>query len=287
MLDAWTIYNSKTAGILFVVEDITYNICDQRMLEFEILKQNPKVRIIRKSMTEIGKESTLDSGKRLLIDGLEIAVIYFRAAYAPKYYPSELEWDARLLMERSMAIKCPSIQYQLAGTKKIQQVLAVPGILEQFLSSKDQVDALREVFTGIFSIDTSDPNAEEAIEMGIRSPFKYVLKPQREGGGNNIYDDEVKTHLEKIRHSTERDAWILMEKINPPLQKNYMIRPGQDEPIFTDMVSELGIYGVVIGDADNITTNETVGHMLRTKVSSANEAGVSAGNGALDGVILV
>ena len=31
------------------------------------------------------------------------------------------------MMERSLAIKCPSIQYHLAGTKKIQQALASPG----------------------------------------------------------------------------------------------------------------------------------------------------------------
>jgi hypothetical protein len=42
-------------------------------------------------------------------------------------YPTEREWDARLMMERSMAIKCPSIQYHLAGTKKIQQELVRPG----------------------------------------------------------------------------------------------------------------------------------------------------------------
>jgi len=43
-----------------------------------------------------------------------------------------------------------------------------------------------------------------------------------------------------------------MERINPPLQKNYMIRPKLSEPMFTDVVSELGIFGVVIGDSKNI-----------------------------------
>ena len=56
-----------------------------------------------------------------------MAVIYFRCGYHPDQYPTEREWDARLMMERSLAIKCPSIQYHLAGTKKIQQELAIPG----------------------------------------------------------------------------------------------------------------------------------------------------------------
>ncbi|KAF8392492.1 hypothetical protein HHK36_022834 [Tetracentron sinense] len=41
-----------------------------------------------------------------------------------------MEWRARLLMEQSSPIKCPSISYHLAGTKKIQQELAKPTVLE-------------------------------------------------------------------------------------------------------------------------------------------------------------
>lgn len=37
------------------------------------------------------------------------------------------------------------------------------------------------------------------------------------------------------------------------------------------MVSELGIFGAIIGTKDKIFYNRQVGHMLRTKVSSANE----------------
>lgn len=35
-------------------------------------------------------------------------------------------------MEQSSAIKCPSISYHLAGTKKIQQELAKPDVLERY-----------------------------------------------------------------------------------------------------------------------------------------------------------
>jgi hypothetical protein len=41
------------------------------------------------------------------------------------------EWKARLLMEESSAVKCPSISYHLTGAKKIQQELARPGVLER------------------------------------------------------------------------------------------------------------------------------------------------------------
>jgi hypothetical protein len=35
------------------------------------------------------------------------------------------------MLERSRAVKCPSIAYQLVGAKKVQQVLAEPGRLER------------------------------------------------------------------------------------------------------------------------------------------------------------
>ncbi|CAI0551079.1 unnamed protein product [Linum tenue] len=82
-------------------------------------------------MAEIDQEGEIQPDGTLLVGGHAIAVIYFRARYAPTDYPSEAEWRARLLMERSSAIKCPSISYHLTGTKKIQQELAKPDVLEK------------------------------------------------------------------------------------------------------------------------------------------------------------
>lgn len=46
----------------------------------------------------------------------------------------------------------------------------------------------------------------------------------------------------------ERSAWILMERILPPISKGYMVRPsGPALPPLVDLVSELGIFGAVIG----------------------------------------
>lgn len=46
----------------------------------------------------------------------------------------------------------------------------------------------------------------------------------------------------------ERSAWILMERIMPPISKGYMIRPGgPSPPPLVELVSELGIFGAVIG----------------------------------------
>lgn len=46
----------------------------------------------------------------------------------------------------------------------------------------------------------------------------------------------------------ERSAWILMERIMPPTSQSYMIRPdGPEIPRLVNLVSELGIFGAVIG----------------------------------------
>lgn len=100
---------------------------------------------------------------------MEVAVIYFRAGYEPGHYHTKREWDARLLMERSLSIKCPSIQYHLAGTKKVQQVLAKKESIERFFKDTDKVEAILDCFTGLHSLDFDD-NGEQSIQMGLNHP---------------------------------------------------------------------------------------------------------------------
>lgn len=80
----------------------------------------------------------------------------------------------------------------------------------------------------------------------MEHPEKFVLKPQREGGGNNIYGEDIKPFLQDMKESDERNAFIMMDMIAPPVTQNYMIRPGS-EPKLVDCISELGIFGYVIG----------------------------------------
>lgn len=123
-------------------------------------------------------------------DDVEVSVVYFRAGYEPNHYPTEKEWEARLLIERSAAIKCPSIYYHLAGTKKVQQALARPEMLKRFIDDDKKISLIKEIFTGLYSLD-KDEHGEAAVKMAIENPELYVLKPQREGGGNNVYGADI------------------------------------------------------------------------------------------------
>ena len=58
-------------------------------------------------------------------------MVYFRAGYTPRDYPGAAEWTARLDIERSRAIKSPSIADHLSGSKKIQQVLGQADVLKR------------------------------------------------------------------------------------------------------------------------------------------------------------
>ncbi|XP_015126717.1 glutathione synthetase [Diachasma alloeum] len=280
LVDAWSVYKNEEAVILFVVEEITYNISDQKALEIAIRQKNPKIRVIRKSFRYLIDNAQLRPNKELIVGNDLVSVVYYRTGYETSAYPTDKEWEVRLLIERSRAIKCPSIQYHLAGTKKVQQVLSQPGVLRKFLS-ENEAAKLQDAFVGLYSLDF-DKHGEHAVEMGISSPEKYVLKPQREGGGNNVYGINVKTKLESMRNSKERIAWILMELIRTPLQRNYLISPDLPRPSLQDFASELGIYGVILGDDNDIKVNRQVGHVIRTKPFGENEGGIIAGAGALD-----
>ena len=53
--------------ILFIVEDITYNISDQRAIEFKIREISPKTRVIRKTLTNLITQAHLGSNKELFV----------------------------------------------------------------------------------------------------------------------------------------------------------------------------------------------------------------------------
>lgn len=281
---AWELYGSDKAIVMFLVEDTQRNIFDQRYIENELWKRNIPTK--RKRFENVCKTGKLDQDQRLFVDGEEVAVVYFRNGYMPQNYTSEQSWEARLLMERSLAVKCPDIGTHLAGTKKVQQVLARPGILERFFPEEPMVvEQIRATFAGLYTLDMG-PEGDKTVEMALASPDQFVLKPQREGGGNNLYDSELSQVLEEVKGSTERMAYILMDKIHPAPVQNILLR--RDGPLeVTSCLSELGAFGAYVRRGKDMVMNECVGHLLRTKSSEHADGGVAAGVAVLDNPLLV
>ncbi|KAM6596847.1 hypothetical protein CsatA_007371 [Cannabis sativa] len=277
---AWTEYNNPRSTVMVVAQADERNMYDQHWLS-SLLKERHNITSIRKTLAEIDAEGELQADGSLMVDGQAISVIYFRAGYTPTDYPSESEWRARLLLEQSSAVKCPSISYHLVGTKKIQQELAKPNVLERFVDNKEDIAKLRKCFAGLWSLDDSD-----IVNKAIETPELFVMKPQREGGGNNIYGNDVREALKALqKEGTEEDAaYILMQRIFPTVFSTYLLRDGICHK--DDAISELGIYGAYLRNKERVIINEQCGYLMRTKVSSSDEGGVAAGFAVLDSLYL-
>ncbi|TVY46746.1 Glutathione synthetase large chain [Lachnellula occidentalis] len=289
--------------VIFLVQDPERNIFDQRHLEYELQQDKSPIPVFRLPFAQVLSQTTIanTSRRQLLYHPpsnaskiFEVAVVYLRAGYGPQDYPDSTAWQARLQIERSNAIKCPTILTQLAGAKKVQQVLATPtsssepSILTRFLKSNtDEIDNLSKTFTNIYPLDDS-PAGLEARKLAVDSERckGYVLKPQREGGGNNIYRSAIPPFLESLPE-THWKSYILMEIIMPPPVHNMILRNGEIEK--GGVICELGIYGTCLWDqtSKEVLHNEEAGYLLRTKGDKSEEGGVAAGFGSMDSCRLV
>lgn len=59
-----------------------------------------------------------------------------------------------------------------------------------------------------------------------------------------MYDDEMVAELHKISDPVERSQYILMQRIRPPVARNYIVHHQTTTPAPCDTVSELGVFGV-------------------------------------------
>jgi glutathione synthase len=277
--------------VLFVVQPGEANVGDQQMLELALWERHG-VRTLRRTLAELAASATLEQAvgadgaprPRLVVGGVEVSVAYLRAGYGPNDYPTEREWEARLTLERSAAIKCPTVAYQLAGTKKVQQLLAEQGVLERFVARPDAARALRATFAGLYSLQT-DAEYAHALELTRADPDGYVLKPQREGGGNNIYGAEAAAQLAAMR-AGEREGYILMQRIRPRPRRLALAR--RNEVTVGEAVCELGVFGVYLGGGGAPPRlNAAAGHLLRTKLLGTDEGGVAAGFAVLSSPVLI
>lgn len=294
--------------ILFIVQDPENNVFDQHALA-ATLSGKHNVLSFRLPFGAATTHTSIphDQSSRPLIykpphspnTPYEVTTLYFRAGYSPSEYTSSKSWDARLHLERSAAIKCPSILTHLAGSKKVQQILATPSSphLERFLSSSqisaEYIDRIRATFAAIYPLDDSSAG-RHAISIAT-DPEKsrgYVLKPQREGGGNNVYGTKIPIFIRSLGDDSKKyRGHILMELIEPPTLRNSIFRNGQ--VMSGEVIGELGVYGLCLWHhgkehtGSNILENWEAGYLLRTKGRDSEEGGVAAGFGAVDSVCLV
>ena len=147
---------------------------------------------------------------------------------------------------------------------------------------------MRASFAGLYEVD--DKSGARVLAVGGKG---YVMKPQREGGGNNIYESDIPAALAAMPDQAERRGYIFMSMIRPPAQQGIMVRSSTVMPPQLTL-SELGIYSSFLGDgrgsgtAGNVAGfSRFVGHLLRTKAVDSTEGGVASGYSVLDSPLLV
>ncbi|KAL4424506.1 hypothetical protein ABPG77_006815 [Micractinium sp. CCAP 211/92] len=276
------------AVMVMVVQPGERNAYDQQWLQTRLWERHG-VRTLRRNLAQLAAEGRLGPDGSLTVGGHRVALVYFRAGYTPDDYPGEAEWEARCLVERSDAFKCPSVAYQLAGAKKIQQDLARPGVVERFAASAADAQLLRSFFAGLWGLEdlATNPDTQAVVDDAVAHPERYVLKPQREGGGNNYYGEALRDKLAGARTAggAGLGAYILMQRIQPPVHRSVMVRLGQ--AVEADTLSELGVYSTFVRRGDRVLLSAEAGTLVRTKAATSDEGGVASGYAVLDSPLLV
>lgn len=311
--------------ILFLVQDHERNIFDQLALSTQLLSAHsiPCFRLPTSQILTVTAIPPSHSSRPLLYTPpsspstrYEVSVVYFRALYSPTEYNTPTSWPARHHLERSAAIKCPTVLTQLAGSKKVQQALTTPHTLERFLPNQppSTLTALRSTFAPQYDLASGSDGLRLATDPATAA--NHVLKPQREGGGNNIYRSSIPDFLKSIPESAHR-GYILMELIKTPLAAKNTVLRSDGSVVSGNVISELGIFGACLWKRNTERTgaaarvrvglagaghtgiglmghpaqpeilhNKEGGYLLRTKGKDSDEGGVAAGFSSLDSLIL-
>jgi len=270
-----------------IVQPFNFNIADERPIEYGLW--DAAMPCYRCDWLDVLSQTTLTEDRTLLFRPsigkaeLEVSVVYYRAGYEPREY-GDTGRETRLRLELSRAIKCPDVLTHLTGLKAVQRALTEPGAVERFLPA-EAAERVRRTFMPMLPLDTSAAGlAARNIATDPVQAEHYVLKPNLEGGGNNVYRDDIPGFLATI----PEDQWhkyILMRLIEPPADTMGVLMTPQ-ELYQGPVVSELGILGTCIwrrnGSAIEVLKNEVAGWTFKTKPSDIDEMSVVKGYGCFD-----
>ncbi len=271
--------------ILFLVPNGEVNAFGQRIAQVR-LEQLYEIPTARTTLEELGQQGSLRDGA-LYFGETRVAIAYFRSGYDPHHYSNQNAWKARRLIEASQAVSVPSARTQLANTKRIQLELSKRSELERFVT-RDQADRLLKASVAFANLGEEiefEGVRGEARELARQDPDRWVLKPHREGGGNNFFGAEMLTQLNSIRGAQEH-AYILMEKIRQPAFPS--VRLVDNEAIACDCFTEMGFFGLALWPeaSGEPLFNEARGYLLRTKDTSMDEGLVLGGYSFLDAAVV-
>ena len=299
----------RTTCVLMVVQPHNFNVADERPLEYALW--NREVPCLRCDWLDLLDCCEVNADRILLYtdptlhETFEVSVVYYRAGYSAAEYAPENGRSTRIMLEMSRAIKCPSLLMQMAGFKTVQKALAQDGALDRFLRSEDgqmQRATVQRTFMPMHVLDRS-PEGLQARKLALNpeTVVQYVLKPNMDGGGNNVFGEDIPIFLADTPES-EWHRFVLMRLIAQPegTRGTLMTEDGIYEG---SVVSELGILGFATwrcrlpgatggignpasvggGAAEvDILENKAAGWTFKTKPRGVDEMSVVKGYGCFD-----
>ena len=164
-------------------------------------------------------------------------------------------------------------------------MLAEEGVLEQFFPQESEiVGKLRQSFAGMYDLDRKG-KYQAQHQAAMEDPAKYVMKPQREGGGTLVVGNAIVEALQKW-DDDKLNSHILMERINPVAAPNFLAFGEKLSPV-VNVVPEIGIFhSFMATPSGEVLHDDTCGYLVRSKPSDVEDGGVAAGRAALDSLYL-
>lgn len=298
----------QPTGVLMVVQPHNFNTTDERPIEYALWNWEDggsPIPTYRVEWQDVLRYTTLTETGQLLFHpeeaqgkSIEIGVVYHRAGYEPKEYASDHGIETRIRLELSRAIKFPSVLGHITTTKKVQQALAAPGgVLERWITP-ESAHKIRQTFVKLYPLDDDTPAGIKGVELATDddTAVDYILKPSLEGGGHNIYGDDIPDFLSTIPRS-QWSAYVLMERICSPAGV-FNVLMSSEGIVAGDVVSELGIFGTCLWrflpnkeegcpSTCEMIKNKVGGWSFKTKDAFVDEMSVVKGFGCFDTPCLV
>jgi len=135
---------------------------------------------------------------------------------------------------------------------------------------------------------TEGAEINEVYQKALANPENYVMKPQKEGGGNNLYFDAIRKKLLEV-DNPELKTYQLMDRIRPPLVRSYKAVYGKVKEVLG--FTEFGICSSIIAELKDgeITIHDEMiaGMFFKNKDSNVAEAEICKGTGTVDYPLLV
>uniref|UniRef100_A0A183BT93 Glutathione synthetase n=1 Tax=Globodera pallida TaxID=36090 RepID=A0A183BT93_GLOPA len=301
---AWQKFGDPKAIIILIFDEAYAFVYYERTgLYFDLAdKFEGKTEIIALNLKHCAEFLKLDPHDFTLRYDNKIVAVVFNQDVMLSTDPGKME--ARRTIERSTAIKAPSLVAALAHTKKVQQVLAKPGMVERFFPNPEEaplIEAIRKTYANLWTIEEDDNNDYPQIIQAVKkNPHKFVLKKIEYAQYRNRNLERIYFKEEILKSMTkftpiERSAYILMEKLQPIIVKNHIVKTIFDENMnvppstFEDVTPELGIFGTLLGNIvdGKVLHNVQLGHQLKTKLASENEGSIALGKSVYDSAYLV